>query len=117
MWLAPPAMNSCTTRFAFAGWWRPPAASAPSRPSRAARAAGAMPPSPPPECHRNSRRERMGFSLVGPALPDVLSPPASGRAGPTSVHEHELIEVQDHPAGVRQAVLPGVCGQCVALGG
>src|SRR5262249_9070232 len=32
-----------------------------------------------------------------------------------SIHEHELVEVQDHPAGVRQPVLLRIRGQRVAL--
>src|SRR5262245_60281902 len=96
---APPAMKSCTTRFARGLWCSPP--SARSVCALATMVASAMPPSPPPECQRNSRR--------------VMLRAADTAALPGSIHKHELIQIQYHAAGVRHAVLFCVGRECVAF--
>src|SRR5262245_8753967 len=82
-------MNSWTTRLAFAGKWVVP--------PRASRLESAIPPSPPPDRHRNSRRD---------SSRDMVDP---------SVDEDEFVQVQNHPASVRQSMLAGIFGERLQL--
>src|SRR2546430_9999566 len=76
-------------RLALARWWSPPFRSerggAASNCSCARRYAAAMPPRPPPVFQRNCLREREVIGIL--------------------VDEHELVAVEEHADGVRQAVL------------
>src|SRR6516165_5964400 len=70
MWLAPPAMNSCTTRLARGLKCGAALASIADR---------AMPPRPPPLCQRNSRRESITSSIDKGELVQVEEQPAQIR--------------------------------------
>src|SRR5690242_2048381 len=100
------------TRFARALWCSPPlnsgrgAAPPASSPLSPSSCASATPPSPPPTCQSASRRDgRNGcgclaiqlslYSFVSPLCPLGLG----GEEHP-SRHEHELVAVEQHPAGV-----------------
>ena len=98
-------MNSCTTRFAFGAWCSPPsgrgsAAPASRRPGRSRRAAAGLPEEIAAQAAAGLPEEVAAESMT------VRVDRAHRESGIGSIHEHELVQVQDHPAGVRQAVLP-----------
>src|SRR5437588_979832 len=98
-------MNSCTTRFARAGWCSPlkrDGLSRASKPPAWSRCASAIPPRPPPDCHRNCLR----VQLV--TLTEALAP---------LIDKQELVRVEQHPASLRQAMRLYKGGNCLGFGG